>query len=99
MGERERELRREDLAGDPFRQFATWFDEARAEGVPLPQACALATASAEGRPSARMVLLKDASADDGFVFATSYISRKGRELDENQRAALLFYWHALGRQV
>jgi pyridoxamine 5'-phosphate oxidase len=99
MADREQELRREDLAGDPLRQFATWFDRARAEGLPLPEACALATASSEGRPSARMVLLKDASAGGGFVFATSYISRKGRDLAENARAALLFYWHALGRQV
>ena len=99
MADRERELRREDLADDPLRQFATWFEQARAEGLPLPEACALATASADGRPSARMVLLKDASAEGGFVFATSYISRKARELAENAPAALLFYWHALGRQV
>jgi pyridoxamine 5'-phosphate oxidase len=99
MGEREQELRREDLEADPFRQFDAWFDAARAEGLPLPQACALATASPDGRPSARMVLLKDASPDGGFVFATSYTSRKGRDLAENGRAALLFYWHAFGRQV
>src|SRR4051812_39683681 len=99
MAEREQELRRDDLEADPFRQFDAWFEQARAEGLPLPQACALATASHDGRPSARMVLLKDASADGGFVFATSYISRKGRDLDENARAALLFYWHAFGRQV
>jgi pyridoxamine 5'-phosphate oxidase len=99
MADREQELRREDLADDPLRQFATWFERARAEGLSLPEACALATASADGRPSARMVLLKDASAEGGFVFATSYISRKGRDLAENAQAALLFYWHALGRQV
>jgi pyridoxamine 5'-phosphate oxidase len=99
MREREQELRRDDLQADPFRQFDAWFDQARAEGLPLPQACALATASPDGRPSARMVLLKDASAAGGFVFATSYISRKGRDLAANARAALLFYWHALGRQV
>jgi pyridoxamine 5'-phosphate oxidase len=99
MADRERELRREDLADDPLRQFAAWFEQARAEGLPLPEACALATASAEGRPSARMVLLKDASAEGGFVFATSYISRKARDLAGNAPAALLFYWHALGCQV
>jgi pyridoxamine 5'-phosphate oxidase len=98
VDERERELRREELLEDPVRQFAAWYDVAKAEGVPLPEACALATASADGRPSARMVLLKQAD-ERGFVFATSYASRKGRELAENARAALLFYWHALGRQV
>jgi len=98
MAGRERELRREDLAEDPISQFRAWFAEARADDVPFPEACALATASTEGRPSARMVLLKDADAR-GFVFATSYSSRKGRELAENARAALLFHWHTLGRQV
>jgi pyridoxamine 5'-phosphate oxidase len=98
MAGRERELRREDLAEDPIGQFRAWFAEAQAEDVPFPEACALATASADGRPSARMVLLKDADAR-GFVFATSYTSRKGRELAENARAALLFHWHTLGRQV
>jgi pyridoxamine 5'-phosphate oxidase len=98
MRGRERELRREDLVDDALRQFRAWYDEAQAEGVPLPEACALATASAGGQPAARMVLLKSAD-DDGFVFATSYESRKGRELAENPRAALLFYWHLLGRQV
>lgn len=95
---RERDLRRDDLRPDPIDQFHAWFGEARAEGVPLPEACTVATASAEARPSARMVLLKDVD-DRGFVFATNYASRKGCELDENPRAALLFYWHPLGRQV
>jgi len=98
MAGRERELRRENLAEDPTSQFRAWFAEAQAEDVPFPEACALATASSDGRPSARMVLLKDADAR-GFVFATSYASRKGRELAENARAALLFHWHTLGRQV
>ena len=91
-------MRREDLVDDPFRQFAEWYGEAQAEGLPLPQSCALATASGDGRPSVRMVLMKDFD-ERGFVFGTSYASRKGRELAENERAALLFYWHALGRQV
>jgi pyridoxamine 5'-phosphate oxidase len=95
---RERELRRELLAADPVEQFHAWFDEARAEGVPLAEACALATASAAGRPSARMVLLKEADGR-GFVFATSYVGRKARELADNAQGALLFYWHFLGRQV
>jgi pyridoxamine 5'-phosphate oxidase len=95
---RERELRRELLAADPVVQFHAWFEEARADGVPLAEACAVATASASGRPSVRMVLLKEADAR-GFVFATSYTGRKARELAENEQGALLFYWHALGRQI
>jgi pyridoxamine 5'-phosphate oxidase len=98
MSGRERDLRREDLLEDGVHQFRAWFDEAQAEGVPLPEACAFATASAAGQPAARMLLLKSVG-EDGFVFGTSYASRKGRELAENQRAALLFYWHSLGRQV
>jgi pyridoxamine 5'-phosphate oxidase len=98
VNERERELRREQLFEDPIAQFLRWYDEARAEGLSLPQACALATASSDGRPSARMVLMKDVD-ERGFSFATSYASRKGRELAENSCAALLFYWHPPGRQV
>jgi pyridoxamine 5'-phosphate oxidase len=90
-------LRRSDLDPDPFRQFEAWFEAARAAALPLPEAMALATASAGGAPSARMVLLK--GLDHGFVFFTSYESRKGRELEENPRAALLFHWQPLGRQV
>jgi pyridoxamine 5'-phosphate oxidase len=98
VNERERRLRREELLGDPIAQFVHWYGEARREGLPLPQACALATASADGSPSVRMVLMKDVD-EHGFTFATSYTSRKARELAENGRAALLFYWHPLGRQV
>jgi pyridoxamine 5'-phosphate oxidase len=98
MSDRERHLRREDLVEDPVRQFAAWYGQAQAEGLPLPEACALATASADGRPSVRMVLLKSVD-ERGFVFATGFESRKGRELAENAGAALLFYWHPLGRQV
>jgi pyridoxamine 5'-phosphate oxidase len=95
---RDQVLRRGELDPDPLRQFQRWFDEARAAGIPLAEACAVATASASGAPSARMVLLKEADAR-GFVYATNFGSRKGRELAENPRASLLFYWHALGRQV
>jgi pyridoxamine 5'-phosphate oxidase len=91
-------LRREELDGDPLRQFKRWFKEAGDAGVRVPEATALATASADGAPSARMVLLKDAD-EHGFVFYTGYESRKGRELTENPRAALLFHWEPLGRQV
>jgi pyridoxamine 5'-phosphate oxidase len=94
---RDTPLRRSDLDADPLRQFDRWFEEAGAV-VRAPEAMALATASADGAPSARMVLLKQADAD-GFVFFTHYPSRKGRELEENPRAALLFYWDPLGRQV
>lgn len=84
--------------GDPIRQFNDWLAEARAAGVPVPEAMTLATADASGRPSARMLLLKGAD-ESGFTFFTGYQSRKGRELDENPRAAIVVYWNALGRQV
>jgi pyridoxamine 5'-phosphate oxidase len=87
-----------DVDRDPFRQLAAWFEEARAAGVELPEAAALATASAEGAPSVRMVLLKEVGAD-GLVFFSGYESRKARDLDANPRAAVAVYWHALGRQA
>jgi pyridoxamine 5'-phosphate oxidase len=83
---------------DPIARFRDWFDAARDAGVPFPETMTLATASAAGAPSARMVLLKGVD-DDGFVFFTGYESRKGDELAENPRAALVFYWQPLGRQV
>jgi pyridoxamine 5'-phosphate oxidase len=73
-------------------------EEAREAGVPVPEAMTLATADANGRPSARMLLLKGVD-ERGFSFFTGYESRKGRELAENARAALVFYWQPLGRQV
>jgi pyridoxamine 5'-phosphate oxidase len=91
-------LRESDLDGDPLRQFAAWFAEAEAAGVREPQAAALATASADGAPSVRMVLVK-AFDERGFVFYSHYASRKGEELAANPRAALLFHWDPLGRQV
>src|SRR5438093_6617502 len=96
--ERDRPLHRDDLDPDPFAQLRRWLDEAHAAGIELPEAMALATATREGAPSARMVLLKDV-AEDGLSFFTGYTSRKGGELAENPRAALVLYWHALGRQV
>jgi pyridoxamine 5'-phosphate oxidase len=83
---------------DPVARFNTWLEDARDAGVPLPEAMTLATADASGRPSARMLLLKGAD-DQGFTFFTGYESRKGRELAENPRAAIVVYWNALGRQV
>jgi pyridoxamine 5'-phosphate oxidase len=90
-------LRRADLDLDPIVQLRRWFDEA-ADEVRMPEAAALATASAESAPSVRMVLVKGFD-DEGLVFHTHATSRKGRELEENARAALLFYWDPLGRQV
>jgi pyridoxamine 5'-phosphate oxidase len=91
-------LREEDLYGDPLRQFASWFAQAGAADVREPQAAALATASADGVPSVRMVLVKSVD-ERGFVFFSHYDSRKGREIADNPRAALLFHWDPLGRQV
>ena len=90
------ELRERDVDPDPLRQFSRWFGEAAASGVATPEAMALATATADGRPSVRMLLLKGFD-DRGFSFYTGYESRKGRELAENPRAALVFHWP--GRQV
>jgi pyridoxamine 5'-phosphate oxidase len=90
-------LHEDDLAADPFTQFAAWFEEAAAV-VDAPEIMTIATATPDGRPSARMLLLKE-HGPDGFVFYTGYESRKGRELADNPRAALVFYWRPLGRQV
>ncbi len=87
-----------DLARDPFRQFDKWFEEAQAAKVVEPNAMTLATATRDGRPSARTVLLKGVDGR-GFVFYTNYESRKGRELAENPRATLLMPWLALERQI
>ena len=91
-------LREDDLDPDPFRQFERWFAEAMEASVVETNAMTLATATADGRPSARIVLLKGLD-DLGFVFFTNYESRKGRDLEINPYAALLFYWAELSRQV
>ena len=91
-------LREVDVDPDPVRQFTAWFEQAKSAGISQPEAAALATASADGAPSVRMVLIKQAG-DDGFVFFTNYDSRKGSELSANPRAALLFHWEPFGRQV
>lgn len=83
---------------DPIKQFQLWFDEAIAAKLPLPEAMTLATATPEGRPSARMVLLKQVD-EQGFVFFTNYHSAKAAELESNPYAALVFYWSRLDRQV
>ena len=91
------ELRKSDLAADPLEQFRSWFAEAGSAESRPAEAMALATATAAGAPSVRMVLLKGAD-ERGFVFFT-YASRKAAELDSNPRGALLFHWSELGRQV
>ncbi len=88
----------QDAAADPFDQFQRWFDEALKAELPEANAMTLATASREGRPGARIVLLKGFDRR-GFTFFTNYASRKGRELAENANATLLFFWPELERQV
>ena len=87
-----------ELADDPLAQFAAWYAEAQAAGFPQPDATALATATPDGRPSVRMVLLKGHD-ERGFVFYTNHESRKALELAVNPRAALSFHWQPLHRQV
>jgi len=91
-------LLEKDLARDPFRQFDKWFQEATAAKLVEPNAMTLATATKDGRPSARTVLLKGVDGR-GFVFYTNYESRKGREIAENPRASLVLPWIGLERQV
>ena len=83
---------------DPIEQFRRWFRAIKRAGLPEPNAMTLATTASGGRLSARMVLLKGVD-QRGFVFFTNYHSRKGRELAANPRAALVFYWHEVNRQV
>jgi pyridoxamine 5'-phosphate oxidase len=94
----DRPLDRSDLLEDPLAQFRRWLADAERAGVPLPNAMALATAAADGTPSARHVLLRGID-EAGFRFYTNHDSRKGREMAENPRAALVFLWKDLDRQV
>ncbi len=87
-----------DAAADPITQFGVWFEQARQAAIPEPNAMSVATVGADGRPSSRIVLIKQFDAD-GFVWFTNYASRKGRELQGNPYAALLFHWIELERQV
>ena len=91
-------LRRADVDPDPILQFSTWLKEAEQTGHPHPNAMTLSTADFNGRPSARIVLLRGID-EGGFVFFTNYESRKGHELSGNPAASLLFHWPALARQV
>jgi pyridoxamine 5'-phosphate oxidase len=84
-------MHEDEFSPDPLEQFARWFEDARRAGLELPEAMTLATADGDGTPSARMVLLKGVD-ERGFVFFTNYESRKGRELADNPRAALVFHW-------
>ena len=92
------ELDENNVDDNPIDLFQRWFSEAVASGSRLPDAMTLATATKDGRPSARMVLLKQAD-EQGFVFYTNYRSKKARDLDENPRAALVLYWVQLDRQI
>jgi len=91
-------LSKTEIDSNPFIQFKKWFDQALAAQLPEPNAMSIATATPDGTPSARMVLLKDFD-ERGFVFFTNYNSRKGQELAENPQAALVFWWAELERQV
>jgi pyridoxamine 5'-phosphate oxidase len=91
-------LDEKDVDPDPIRQFLSWFEQALEAQVAEPNAMTLATSTADGAPSARIVLLKGVD-ERGFIFHTSYGSRKGRELAENPRAALVLFWPPLERQV
>jgi len=91
-------LHERDLDPNPFKQFEKWFQQALSAELLDTNAMTLATASREGKPSARVMLLKDFD-ETGFVFFTNYASRKGRELNENPYAAIVFFWAELERQV
>jgi pyridoxamine 5'-phosphate oxidase len=91
-------LEESDTDPNPIQQFRTWFDEALATNLHEPNAMIVATATPDGRPSARVVLLRGFD-ERGFVFYTNYEGRKSRELEANPYAALLFYWGELERQV
>jgi pyridoxamine 5'-phosphate oxidase len=93
-----RGLTEESAGPDPIALFTAWFDEAKRTGIYLPEAMTAATATRDGHPSARLVLLKGHD-ERGFVFYTNYESRKAEELAENPRAALVFHWPTLQRQV
>jgi pyridoxamine 5'-phosphate oxidase len=91
-------LREDDVDPDPIRQFQRWYDDAEARGVLAPDAMVVASATPDGRPSARVVLLRGLD-ERGFAFYTNFESRKGRELEANPSAAVLFHWPEVHRQV
>ncbi len=91
-------LHEEDMALNPVQEFEEWMDAAITAGLPEPNAMTVATATPGGKPSARVVLLKEVN-EEGFVFFTNYKSRKGRDIEKNPFVAILFDWHVLERQV
>ncbi len=91
-------LSEKETAAEPIKQFAKWFDEAVKSEQNEPTAMTLATATTDGRPSARIVLMKGYN-HEGFSFYTNYLSRKGKEIGKNPQASLLFFWDSLERQV
>jgi pyridoxamine 5'-phosphate oxidase len=91
-------LDEKQIERDPIKQFQSWFNEGFEAKLPMPDAMSLATVTPDGRPTARMVLLKQVD-DDGFVFFTNYQSSKARQLEINPYAALVFYWPQFERQV
>ena len=91
-------LDEKEIDRDPISQFKVWLDDAITANIPLAEAMTLATATPDGRPAARVVLLKQVD-QNGFVFFTNYRSAKARQLDANPYAALVFYWNLLERQV
>lgn len=92
------ELTKRSVQADPIAQFSSWFDEAIGAELIEPTAMTLATANTDGQPSMRVVLLKGVT-DRGFVFYSNYLSSKGRDLSENPKASLLFFWPELERQI
>ena len=92
------ELTEHKISPNPYEQFGWWLEDAGNDGILEPNAMTLSTATKEGKPSSRIVLLK-AFSEEGFVFYTNYHSRKGKEISENNSAALLFFWDKLERQV
>jgi pyridoxamine 5'-phosphate oxidase len=95
---RDGDLTEAELGPDPIERFRAWFDDARDAGILFPEAVALATADADGRPAVRHVLMKGVD-ERGFTFFTNRESRKGHHLAENPNAALAFLWRELDRQV
>lgn len=91
-------LEESDIDRDPFKQFSLWYQDACDSGIDLPNAFTLSTASKDGAPSSRVLLLKN-SGENGFVFYTNSLSRKALEVDSNPRAAICFFWNILERQV
>jgi len=91
-------LSEEDVDTNPIKQFEKWFQQALASGIEEPNAMTLATSTTDGKPSARIVLLKGIK-DNGFVFFTNYESKKGKQIHDNPSAGIVFFWKELERQV